>query len=379
MIRRRHHRKLRHPAAIAMWVGAIAATPIITRAGSNNYFTDLTIGPSGYLTSAAGDNFYVSGNFTNTSTQTASWNTSGALLDFDGGTSHQLTVAGPIGQFGWGTLQINAGDSVTVNGNSVTTASTINNGSLSHVSGTSNLGSLSGTGSLSVGNAIGPVASVTVSSFSQPVINVNATGTLAAAHSATSVVDSTNSLAIAPGGKLDLANNTLMIHYAPGFDPLSTIVGDLARGYDNGKWDGSGIISSTAAANPLQNTAIAYVDSADGLVPGLPADTIELKYTLYGDTGRTGAVGFTDFMRMTQHFTQSTGATWDEGDFNYDGSVNFADFALLKPNYGLTLGPTVDPAASPVPEPGALVLGVAGFWLMLLRRKQHQRSNASGF
>jgi hypothetical protein len=28
----------------------------------------------------------------------------------------------------------------------------------------------------------------------------------------------------------------------------------------------------------------------------------------------------------------SSGATWDEGDFNYDGSVDFADFALLKPN-----------------------------------------------
>jgi len=355
-----------------VWAGGFTNNGTLITDPSTNVFTDLVIGSTGSISASAGDQYLVSGNFINNSTQTGTWNTSGATLTFQGGVSHQLSVAGSVGQFGWGTLQVNAGDTVTVNGNSATAAATVNNGSLSHVSGTSNLGTLSGTGSLSVGNATGAAASVTVSSFSQSAISVNATGTLAVAHNAMPVVDSTNSLAIAPGGKLDLANNALMIHYAPGFDPLSTIVGYLASGYDNGKWDGSGIISSTAAANPLQTTAIAYVDSADGLVPGLPADTIELKYTLYGDTGLTGSVGFTDFMRMTQHFTQSSGATWDEGDFNYDGSVNFADFALLKPNYGTSLGATIEPAEIPamstVPEPSSVMLGLAG--ICLLRRQR---------
>jgi len=82
------------------------------------------------------------------------------------------------------------------------------------------------------------------------------------------------------------------------------------------------------------------------LVP-LPANTIELKYTLYGDTGLTGTVGFTDFMRLTQHYTL-TGQTWGKGDFNYDGTIDSNDFNLLKPNYGQTL-PAPAPTAAPAP------------------------------
>jgi len=91
----------------------------------------------------------------------------------------------------------------------------------------------------------------------------------------------------------------------------------------------------------------------------LPANTIELKYTLYGDTGLTGTVGFTDFMRMTQHVTQSSGATWARGDFNYDGAVNAADFNLLQPNYGQTLpAPAPTPAITPPPTSGRPPRGV---------------------
>ena len=98
-------------------------------------------------------------------------------------------------------------------------------------------------------------------------------------------------------------------------------------------------------------TAIGYADSAEGLV-ALSANTIELKYTLYGDTGLTGTVGFTDFMRMTQHYTQNSGATWSDGDFNYDGSVNVADFNLLQPDYGQSLpAPILTPIVVAPPSP----------------------------
>jgi MYXO-CTERM domain-containing protein len=344
---------------------------------STNYFTDLSIGSSGYLTGGAGDNFYLSGNFTNNSTQTGSWNTSGALLGFNGGASHQLNVAGSAGQFGWGTLQVNSGDTVTVNGNSVTAAATVNNGSLSHVAGTSSLGSLTGTGSLSVGNSSGGAAAVTVSAFNQSSISVNTTGTLTVAHSSTPAINSTNSLTIVPGGKLDLTNSTLFIHYTPGADPFSTIVGYLRSGYDNGLWDGSGVISTTAAANAAHTTAISIVDSADGLVSGLPANTIELKYVLYGDTGLSGSVGFNDFTRLTQHYGQSSGVTWDVGDFNYDGSVNLSDFLLMTRTYNTSLGATavgaIDAVSSSVPEPSAVMLGLAGLPLLRRRRRWERR------
>ena len=105
------------------------------------------------------------------------------------------------------------------------------------------------------------------------------------------------------------------------------------------------ITSSAAAANAAQTTAIGYADSADGLIAGQPANTIELKYTLYGDTGLTTSVGFNDFTRLTQHYNQTTGGTWDTGDFNYDGSVNSGDFTLMTRTYNTTLGSQATPAA----------------------------------
>jgi ELWxxDGT repeat protein len=157
---------------------------------------------------------------------------------------------------------------------------------------------------------------------------------------------------------LEIGASTVYIAYAnAASDPLAAVRGYLQNGYNNGLWTGTptsstGVITSTAAAaNVNHTTAIGYADSAEGLV-ALPANTIELKYTLYGDTGLAGAVGFTDFMRMTQHYTQNSGATWSEGDFNYDGSVNVADFNLLKPNYGQSLpAPILTPIAVAPPSP----------------------------
>ena len=155
------------------------------------------------------------------------------------------------------------------------------------------------------------------------------------------------------GTTLEINASTLFITYSnPVADPISTLRGYLKNGFNGGLWNGAatattGAIRSTDAGSSAHNTAIGYADSADGLVT-LPANTLELKYTFYGDTGLTGSVGFTDFMRMTQHFTQSSGATWGNGDFNYDGAVNAADFALLQPNYGKTLAaPSLVPAVPP--------------------------------
>jgi len=51
---------------------------------------------------------------------------------------------------------------------------------------------------------------------------------------------------------------------------------------------------------------------------------------------------------------------WTQGDFNYDGTANLADFNLLAANFGLSAsGPDVTPEdwaalASAVPEPASL-------------------------
>ena len=122
------------------------------------------------------------------------------------------------------------------------------------------------------------------------------------------------------------------------------------------------ITSTNAESNASKDTGIGYADSADGLV-SLPANTVELKYMLYGHTSLTGSVGFTDFMRMTQHYTTTTGAKWSQGDFNYDGAVDSNDFNLLKPNYGQTLPvpvPAPVPATARMPTSVNPVQAVAG-------------------
>jgi len=157
------------------------------------------------------------------------------------------------------------------------------------------------------------------------------------------------------GTTLNVNRSTVYVTYADAaHDPINGIRNDLAAGYNGGAWTGSSTISTgairsaNAAADTSQTTAIGYVDSNSGLIAGQPANTIELKFTPYGDTGLTGSVGFTDFMRMTQHYTQNSGSIWSQGDFNYDGSVNSSDFTLLSKTYNMTLPA---PAAPPDPAP----------------------------
>jgi hypothetical protein len=149
-----------------------------------------------------------------------------------------------------------------------------------------------------------------------------------------------------------MGRSTVYIDYSAIPNPLAQIQQYLLNGYNGGAWNGTptvstGVITSVpAASNANHTTAIGYGDSGDGLIAGQPVNTIELKYTLYGDTTLTGTVGFNDFTRLIQHYNQTTGAAWDTGDFNYDGSVNLADFTLMTTTYNTTLGSQAAPSAS---------------------------------
>lgn len=93
------------------------------------------------------------------------------------------------------------------------------------------------------------------------------------------------------------------------------------------------------------------------------------------DTNFDGVVNFTDFANLAAHYNHA--ATWSGGDFNGDGVVNFTDFALLAANYnkGLTVPPSLVSAlasadAVAVPEPGILGLAGMGGMLLLARRRR---------
>ena len=154
------------------------------------------------------------------------------------------------------------------------------------------------------------------------------------------------------GHTIDIGGGTVFISYAGGSDPLSLVQKYLRAGYANGTWTGSGdaITSSSAAAN--HQFTIGYADSADKSGVNTFANSVELKYTVPGDTNLDGSVNFSDLVALAQHYG-GLASVWDQGDFNYDAKVNFTDLVALAQNYDKSVTSAVaaaDLAASQAPS-----------------------------
>ena len=181
-------------------------------------------------------------------------------------------------------------------------------------------------------------------------------------------------LTIMGAGQLDLANNRLAINYPAGQSPIATIRSYLTTGYNNGAWNGPGIVTSSGDATH----ALGYADSADGIVKNLPANTELVEFARVGDTNLEGQVGFDDLVTVARHYNQSN-ANWDQGDFNYDGKVGFDDLVAVARNYGKTVTAAqlaafdpsiqadIESAFAQVPEPSATVAMVAAAIVALFR------------
>ncbi len=151
-------------------------------------------------------------------------------------------------------------------------------------------------------------------------------------------------------GTLDLSDNELLIAYGSGSDPMAAIYTYIQSGYNNGGWNGPGIISTSARAPTNGLTyALGFSDGKDGIVSGLSSGQIEVKYTLLGDANLDGTVNGTDFSILAGNF--GLGFTnWDQGNFLFASSVNGSDFSALSANFGQ--GVTL-PAAVIVEAPAA--------------------------
>jgi arabinogalactan endo-1,4-beta-galactosidase len=131
-------------------------------------------------------------------------------------------------------------------------------------------------------------------------------------------------------GTINVQKNEMIVNYTAS-DPAASIRSQLLSGYNGGLWNGVGITSSAAAANP--GYGLGYADGADGIVAGLSPGQIEIVYTLYGDANLDGVVNGSDFGILAANFGQQVNG-WDQGDFNYDGVVNGSDFGALAANFG---------------------------------------------
>ena len=146
-----------------------------------------------------------------------------------------------------------------------------------------------------------------------------------------------SNLSIGSAGSFDIANNVVYVNYGAGTDPISTIAGYLASGYNAGSWNGAGIFSSVAAANSV-SYGLGYADSADpGNPASLPSGTIKIMYTLLGDADLNGVVNGVDFGIVAANFNKGV-SRWDQGDFNFDGVVNGIDFGDLAANFNKGAG-----------------------------------------
>lgn len=174
---------------------------------------------------------------------------------------------------------------------------------------------------------------------------------------------SATSLAIS--GTLDITNLSLPVNYT-GSSPESSIESAIISGYNDGAWNGPGIISSTAASS-AGKLAVGYVDGSVDTGTSVPAKQVLIATTLVGDTNLDGTVNLTDLLSLLNNYGES-GKDWSQGDFNYDGTVNLTDLLALLNNYGqsTTIASTSLNSTRVVPEPGMLGLLAAGG--LVLRR-----------
>ncbi len=292
----------------------------------------------------------------------------------------QMTVAG--------TLEVwnSSGTKLTISGGTVSAGNTVNLATINVTGGSANLGPITGTGTLTVGDAS---ATVTASGLQQSSVTITSTGQLTL--TAGGPTNAVNSLLIDTGGVFDLTTTRLIVNYGSGADPVSTIYAYLKSGYNNGGWNGSGIISSSARSltNGLRY-GVGWADGKDGVVSGLSSGEIEIKYTLLGDANLDGTVNGSDFSILAANFGKGL-TNWDQGNFLYGSSVNGSDFSALAANFGqgdsgtdATITPAdiaaLDsfaiandlplPAFASVPEPACVLLLSTAASAALVRRRR---------
>jgi len=153
-----------------------------------------------------------------------------------------------------------------------------------------------------------------------------------------------DSLNLSTTGKLDLANNDMIIRSGSAHDTGSTLVATvrsrLTSGY-GGTWSGNGIDSASAhSSSGATKAGLGYflVGAAGTLDDVLIASgDVIIAYVLEGDADLNGSVNVGDLGALATSYGMTADARWIDGDFNYDGRVDVGDLAILTTDYGSSL------------------------------------------
>ncbi len=196
----------------------------------------------------------------------------------------------------------------------------------------------------------------------------------------------TETLSIAGAGRLNLTDNDLIV----GTGDPATVRGWLISGYNNGAWNGPGIMSDAIV---VQRHALGYAAGNDPNIAGLggklggesfDSNAVIVKFTYAGDANLDGQVDVVDLGILATHW-QGTGKGWTRADFNYspDGKVDVVDLGILATSWqrgvGNPLGLSFREALAQfaelsdvtvVPEPASGLLLAVGASTLLLRRRR---------
>jgi hypothetical protein len=142
-------------------------------------------------------------------------------------------------------------------------------------------------------------------------------------------------------GTLDIGDNAVVIR---GGDASAAVRSAVALAFNQGNWNGPGITSSVAAADPDGFTAVGHATAANlnrtsfAGASGLSTSDVLVKFTYAGDANLDGQVDIGDLGLLSGAWQQPSGKVWFDGDFTYDGAVDIGDLGLLAGNWQKGLG-----------------------------------------
>jgi autotransporter-associated beta strand protein len=165
----------------------------------------------------------------------------------------------------------------------------------------------------------------------------------------------------------------------------------LKTGYDGGAWDGTGGITSDAAADDtsvLHTLGMLQPASATTFEgQALGTGDVAVKYTYYGDATLDGKVDGSDYSRIDSAYLynethlNSPMTGWQNGDFNYDDIIDGSDYTLIDNAFNSQgtqiqaqiATPTAQIGFAAVPEPTSLGASVGFAVASMLGRRRRRR------
>jgi len=140
-------------------------------------------------------------------------------------------------------------------------------------------------------------------------------------------------LSITESGRLDLADNDMIVHSGN----AQAITALIHSGYADGTWGGCGIITSTASTYTAigitlnRNNANQTLYTTWSNQPVTGTDVL-VKFSYAGDANVDGVVNADDYFRIDIGWmAQLTG--WYNGDFDYDNAVTADDYFIIDRSY----------------------------------------------